>query len=1157
MTGADEDAAASGDLDVTDDLIISGAGARTTLIDGAVSDRVFEVLGSTVTISGITIQNGSANDGGGIRLDGSSSLTLRDSAVSGNQSTDTGGGIFASGELTLERVTLEGNSSDVGGGIYLNNGVIASLSNATLSGNTAASNGGAIFTRTTVDITNSTIADNNATAGAGGIHKASSGNARLKNTILAYNTGGNSNGALISLGNNIDSLNTAGLIGPGDQIMTDPLIGGLQYNSGPTKTNALLAGSPAINAGTATGAPTVDQRGFARDLTPDIGAYEFGAVAGPPVAVNDAAVTAENTPVIIDVIANDIDAEGDPLSVFDYTLPANGTLADNGDGTITYTPDAAFTGSDNFEYVVTDGNDGTSHYWKLDGDGVDSAGSNDATTITGTATIAGHYGSALRFDEFDDKVVIPDFSYASDFTVSMRFKVDDNTGNAFQYIYSHGVVDAPQSLNIYIGENLTAYPDMLMTNLRDANDNMDGTALNVDLAALGIIGDGQWHLYTLTVTAGVGSEVFIDGVSRSSSARGADAFSPGGTDLYLGARNDLDSARFYGGGLDSVQIFDRALSGPEINALNTGGISRATVEVTVVSNISPTIAGTTTGQAVDDNATVLPFSTVTIADDGNVGITVTLSDGDDNGSFTAASLTASGFTKTDVGEYYLGSTSPALAQTAIRLLVFDPTENQVAPGATVTTTFTIEVDDGFVSSVDSTTTVIATSINYAPTANPGGPYTISEGDALNLDGSASNDPDGTIVSWDWDIGDNGSFEKSGETVSYTWAELNAAGVIDDGPVDVTLRVTDNDGAQTFQTFQVTVDNTAPTLSVSGDTTVDDGALYTLNLSVIEPGDDAITSWTINWGDGTIETIPGNPSSATHVYSNAGFTYNILVSATDEDSTANYIHNDLFAGRYVNDAGVYRIQGDWGAPPVEFATEGTLDKTIQPIVGPDGNLYVSGESSRNVLRYNTETGAFIDVFANISGDAGGIAFGPDGNLYVADYTNREILRFNGSDGSAMGAFVTGIGGRPYGLIFGPDGNLYVGLYDNAEVLKYDGLSGTALGTFISAGAGGLGTPEQIVFGPDGNLYIADFDNNSVLRFNGADGTPWAILLPTANLIWTNRMASLSVPMGTSMSAMPRMASSCALMEVPAHLLMNMPAGWTSRRCLPLRPIYRSM
>ena len=275
LTGANEDAAASGDLDVTDDLIISGAGARTTFIDGAVSDRVFEVLGSTVTISGITIQNGSADDGGGINLDSSSSLTLRDAAVSGNHATATGGGIRVSGLLTMDRATLDGNNADVGGGIYINNGASATLLNTTLSGNTAVNNGGAIFNRNTVDITNSTIAYNTA-GGAGGIHKAGSSNASLKNTILANNTGGNSNGALISLGNNIDSQNTAGLdVLLGDQIMTDPLLGVLRFNGGPTKTHALLAGSPAINAGTATGAPTVDQRGISRDATPDIGSFEY------------------------------------------------------------------------------------------------------------------------------------------------------------------------------------------------------------------------------------------------------------------------------------------------------------------------------------------------------------------------------------------------------------------------------------------------------------------------------------------------------------------------------------------------------------------------------------------------------------------------------------------------------------------------------------------------------------------------------------------------------------------------------------------------------------------------------------------------------------------------------------------------------------------
>ena len=390
---------------------------------------------------------------------------------------------------------------------------------------------------------------------------------------------------------------------------------------------------------------------------------------------------------------------------------------------------------------------------------------------------------------------------------------------------------------------------------------------------------------------------------------------------------------------------------------------------------------------------------------------------------------------------------------------------------------------------------VTVTANQSPTAVAGGSYTINEGDDLALDASGSSDPDGTIVEYKWDLNNDltfGDVTTVSATPTIDWATIAGWG-LNDGDVGgkdytIGLQVVDDLGATHETTTLVSIHNVAPTLSVTGAGVVDAGVPYTLNLSANDPGNDTITSWTINWGDGAIEIIPGNPSSATHIYSNAGFTYNILVSATDEDNTANYIHNDLFAGHYSDDAGVYRIQGDWGAPPSEFATEGTLDKTIQPIIGPDGNLYVSGESSKNVLRYDPETGVFIDVFANTPGEAGGIAFGPDGNLYVADYENGDILLFNGSDGSAMGAFVTGIGGGPYGLTFGPDGNLYVGLWDNAEVLKFDGISGTSLGTFISAPAGGIGTPEQIVFGPDGNLYIADVDNNSILRFNGADGTP---------------------------------------------------------------------
>ncbi|MEX0744915.1 MAG: DUF4347 domain-containing protein, partial [Phycisphaeraceae bacterium] len=280
--GANEGAASTGDLDIADSLTINGAGARTTFIDGAAADRVFEILGGPVTISGLTVQNGAASDGAGVRVEGSTSLTLRDVAVTGNVASTTGGGFFVSGALILDRVTIDGNSANTGAGIYINNLGNVSITNGTISGNTATSGGGALLVRGTAAITNATIAFNAASSGAGGIEEAGSGNALLRNTILANNTGGNAGGPLSSLGNNIDSGNTAGLSGTGDRINTDPLLGPLQYNGGETKTHALLAGSPAINAAGLFGAPALDQRGYTRDATPDIGAYELGGT--PPLA---------------------------------------------------------------------------------------------------------------------------------------------------------------------------------------------------------------------------------------------------------------------------------------------------------------------------------------------------------------------------------------------------------------------------------------------------------------------------------------------------------------------------------------------------------------------------------------------------------------------------------------------------------------------------------------------------------------------------------------------------------------------------------------------------------------------------------------------------------------------------------------------------------
>jgi PKD repeat protein len=75
----------------------------------------------------------------------------------------------------------------------------------------------------------------------------------------------------------------------------------------------------------------------------------------PPVANDDAAATPEQTAVTIGVMANDLDPDGDPISVTGVTAPANGTATVNENGAITYTPNGGFRGTDTFTYTLTDG----------------------------------------------------------------------------------------------------------------------------------------------------------------------------------------------------------------------------------------------------------------------------------------------------------------------------------------------------------------------------------------------------------------------------------------------------------------------------------------------------------------------------------------------------------------------------------------------------------------------------------------------------------------------------------------------------------------------------------------------------------------------------------------------------------------------------------
>jgi VCBS repeat-containing protein len=84
-------------------------------------------------------------------------------------------------------------------------------------------------------------------------------------------------------------------------------------------------------------------------------AITVNGVNDPPVASDDSATTQEGTPVVVDVLANDTDPDGDPLTVAIADPPLSGTAVVNADNTVTYTPFTGFTGIDSFTYVANDG----------------------------------------------------------------------------------------------------------------------------------------------------------------------------------------------------------------------------------------------------------------------------------------------------------------------------------------------------------------------------------------------------------------------------------------------------------------------------------------------------------------------------------------------------------------------------------------------------------------------------------------------------------------------------------------------------------------------------------------------------------------------------------------------------------------------------------
>lgn len=370
LTGDSEENAATGDLDITDDVTITGIAARQTIIDGNATDRVFDVKADVVAeINTVTIQGGKALNGGGIRNNGT--LTLNDVTVTantaGDSSTSNGGGVLNVGTFTAVASRISGNDT-TGSGAGIDNVGSATLTGTAVIGNIAALNGGGLNNSSgTLTIEGGsrieTNTANSAATGGGGI-LAGNGTATITDSTLRGNTAVTSGGAINVASNAIVSLtdSTVSANSASDGGAID--VGGVV-----TITTSTLDGNQASDDGGAlflgsNGVLTALNSTFSGNSAADEGGALFAGAGGTAtlthatIANNSAAagggireangtVEVRNTIVALSTSGGDcsgtvntvgvnLDSDGTCAFALSSAAPGLDTLQDNGGPTFTH-----------------------------------------------------------------------------------------------------------------------------------------------------------------------------------------------------------------------------------------------------------------------------------------------------------------------------------------------------------------------------------------------------------------------------------------------------------------------------------------------------------------------------------------------------------------------------------------------------------------------------------------------------------------------------------------------------------------------------------------------------------------------------------------------------------------------------------------------------
>jgi len=549
---------------------------------------------------------------------------------------------------------------------------------------------------------------------------------------------------------------------------------------------------------------------------------------------------------------------------------------------------------------------------------------------------------------------------------------------------------------------------------------------------------------------------------------------------------DFSTPNFSNYVIDKVRVYFTYTTSERPAQLNLESlnISTASTNPPPSANTAPTITGAVASQAVNDTATLSPFSNVTLADteNNNLSITITL---DNNAKGVLSGMGLSG-----TGPYTLSSDTPANVQTKLRALVFNPTDNRVAPASTETTTFTITANDGTDDSTpNNTTTVISTSINDAPTITSTPITTINEDSNYSYTLGAT-DVDGDGLTWS---------VKSGTSLP-SWLSLNSSSNVTTFAGSGTIGATDATGtaASFYRPFGVAVDS-------SGNIYVADYYNHKIRK---------VTS------SGVVSTLAGSGTSgstdATGTAASFNYPTDVAVDSSGNIYVADKNNNKIrkitpagvvttLAGSADNSSG--SVDGTGTAASFNFPSGLALDSS--------GNIYVA-DYSNNKIRKVTPAGVVTTLAGSTDNSSGsadgtgsaakfngpsGVALDSSGNIYVADLKNQKIRKItpagvvttlagsaDNSSGSVDGTGTAASFNYPTGVAVDSSGNIYVGDFNNHKIRKItpDGVVTTLAGSGTAGGVDGTSSeasfsyPAGVALDSSGNVYVADYGNHKIRK-----------------------------------------------------------------------------